>query len=92
MARKVVVALDIYGTILTMETIAQEIEKQFPQANAEAILKTWRQHQLAYTWRLNCLGASVYGCSTERSLLEPLCSSTCEQDAFYLSRRSPGTL
>ncbi|ODM23466.1 hypothetical protein SI65_01055 [Aspergillus cristatus] len=56
MTKKVVIAMDIYGTVLTMETIAQELEKHFPKANAEAILKTWRQHQLAYTWRLNSLG------------------------------------
>lgn len=59
MARKIAVAIDIYGTVLTMESIGQEIEKQFPQANTEAILKTWRQYQLAYTWRLNSLGASA---------------------------------
>lgn len=59
MNRKIAVAMDIYGTILTMETIGQELEKQFPQVNAEAILKTWRQYQLAYTWRLNSLGASA---------------------------------
>lgn len=62
MTRKIAVALDIYGTVLTMESIGQEIEKQFPQAtqaNTEATLKTWRQYQLAYTWRLNSLGASV---------------------------------
>jgi len=57
MTKKVVIAMDIYGTVLTMETIAQDLEKHFPKANAEAILKTWRQHQLAYTWRLNSLGA-----------------------------------
>lgn len=57
MARKVVIAVDIFGTVLTMDTIAQELEKLFPQANAETILKTWRQNQLAYTWRLNSLGA-----------------------------------
>ena len=59
MSKKIVIGLDIYGTVLTMESIAPELEKHFPQANAEAILKTWRQHQLAYTWRLNSLGVST---------------------------------
>lgn len=78
MDKKVVIGLDIYGTVLTMESIAPELERHFPQANAEAILKTWRQHQLAYTWRLNSLGVfNVYHMRLPSTVLFALLIHRC---------------
>lgn len=53
---KIVIAFDLYGTLLSTESIAKELGEQFGQEKAATIAATWRKYQLEYTWRLNSMG------------------------------------
>lgn len=55
-SKKVVVAFDLYGTLLSTESIGKELAKHFGDGKADAIAATWRKYQLEYTWRLNSMG------------------------------------
>ncbi|KAL4978300.1 HAD-like domain-containing protein [Aspergillus desertorum] len=55
-ADKKVVAFDLYGTLLSTESIAEKLESHFPD-KAQSISSLWRRYQLEYTWRLNSMGA-----------------------------------
>lgn len=52
---KIVLAFDLYGTLLSTESIAQQLGQHFP-AKAQSISSLWRRYQLEYTWRLNSMG------------------------------------
>ncbi|KAL9029730.1 MAG: hypothetical protein Q9180_006995 [Flavoplaca navasiana] len=54
-AEKTIIAFDLYGTLLSTESIAQELAKQFGQEKSASIAATWRKYQLEYTWRLNSM-------------------------------------
>lgn len=56
MAGKIVIAFDLYGTLLSTESIAMELAGLFGQDKAKVIAATWRKYQLEYTWRLNSMG------------------------------------
>lgn len=56
MADKTVVAFDIYGTLLSTESITKWLEKHFDSSKAQSISTVWRRYQLEYTWRLNSMG------------------------------------
>ncbi|KAL4862286.1 hypothetical protein BDV12DRAFT_179032 [Aspergillus spectabilis] len=51
---KKVLAFDLYGTLLSTESIAQQLKSHFP-AKASSISGLWRRYQLEYTWRLNSM-------------------------------------
>lgn len=53
--KQIVVAFDLYGTLLSTTSIANRLEKQFGQ-QAQAISTLMRRYQLEYTWRLNSMG------------------------------------
>lgn len=55
MADKTIVAFDLYGTLLSTESIAQQLEKHIG-AKAQSVSALWRRYQLEYTWRLNSMG------------------------------------
>ncbi|KAJ5364280.1 uncharacterized protein N7496_009993 [Penicillium cataractarum] len=55
MADKTVVAFDLYGTLLSTDSIAKELANHFGAAKAQAISALWRRYQLEYTWRLNSM-------------------------------------
>ena len=55
---KIVVAFDLYGTLLSTQSIAEELAKHFGSERATAIATAWRKYQLEYTWRLNSM--SIY--------------------------------
>lgn len=55
MADKIIVAFDLYGTLLSTESIAKQLEKHVG-SKAEAVSALWRRYQLEYTWRLNSMG------------------------------------
>ncbi|KAK9783809.1 putative Haloacid dehalogenase [Seiridium cardinale] len=57
---KTVIAFDLYGTLLSTESIAQELAKLFGEEKAPAIAAAWRRYQLEYTWRLNSMGPEQY--------------------------------
>ncbi|PYI18713.1 haloacid dehalogenase, type II [Aspergillus violaceofuscus CBS 115571] len=55
---EVIVAFDIYGTLLSFESATHELSQHL-QADAErarTVAQTWRRYQLEYTWRLNSMG------------------------------------
>ncbi|KAJ5208278.1 hypothetical protein N7449_002657 [Penicillium cf. viridicatum] len=56
MTAKTVVAFDLYGTLLSTESIAKQLEKHCDNAKAQSISALWRRYQLEYTWRLNSMG------------------------------------
>jgi 2-haloacid dehalogenase len=53
---KTVIAFDLYGTLLSTESIAKELAKLFGDDNAQALATLWRRYQLEYTWRINSMG------------------------------------
>jgi 2-haloacid dehalogenase len=56
MANKTVVAFDLYGTLLSTDSIATQLAIHFGDTKAQAISALWRRYQLEYTWRLNSMG------------------------------------
>jgi hypothetical protein len=56
MADKIVVAFDLYGTLLSTASIAKQLEGHYDHAKAQTISALWRRYQLEYTWRLNSMG------------------------------------
>lgn len=59
MADKIVVAFDLYGTLLSTDSIAKKLE-ELVGPKAESISTLWRLYQLEYTWRLNSMGKSLH--------------------------------
>ncbi|KAK7992572.1 hypothetical protein PG988_001366 [Apiospora saccharicola] len=55
-ADKIVIAFDLYGTLLSTESIAHELAKLYGEQQAKTLAALWRQYQLEYTWRINCMG------------------------------------
>lgn len=55
----IILAFDLYGTLLSTESIAKELTNQFGAEKATTIAATWRKYQLEYTWRLNNMSASL---------------------------------
>lgn len=55
---KIVIAFDLYGTILSTESIAKDLASQLniSKAKAQAVAAKWRQYQLEYTWRITAMG------------------------------------
>ncbi|OJJ47536.1 hypothetical protein ASPZODRAFT_63075 [Penicilliopsis zonata CBS 506.65] len=51
-----VVAFDLYGTLLSTESVAAQLEQHFGRDQAQSISALWRRYQLEYTWRLNSMG------------------------------------
>jgi 2-haloacid dehalogenase len=54
-----IVAFDLYGTLLSTESIVKQLEKHFSHAKAQSISALWRRYQLEYTWRLNSMGRPI---------------------------------
>lgn len=55
MAGNTVIAFDLYGTLLSTESIAKELATHFGQEKAAGLAGLWRRYQLEYTWRLNSM-------------------------------------
>lgn len=58
--KKIVLAFDAYGTLLSTESIAKKLASHFGQEKAQLIAATWRKYQLEYTWRLNSMSTSPF--------------------------------
>ncbi|KAI0880846.1 haloacid dehalogenase [Annulohypoxylon maeteangense] len=56
MAPKTIIAFDLYGTLLSTESIADELAKIYGQDQAKSLAALWRRYQLEYTWRINSMG------------------------------------
>ncbi|SLM37467.1 haloacid type ii [Lasallia pustulata] len=52
---KILVAFDLYGTLLSTESIAKALANHFGSEKATSIATVWRKYQLEYTWRLNSM-------------------------------------
>ena len=50
-----VIAFDLYGTLLSTESIAKELASHFGDEKAAEAAALWRRFQLEYTWRLNSM-------------------------------------
>ncbi|KAF2730441.1 haloacid dehalogenase [Polyplosphaeria fusca] len=55
MSDKIVLAFDVYGTLLSTESIAKQLAEHFGEEKANKIATEWRRYQLEYTWRLNSM-------------------------------------
>ncbi|KAJ5911400.1 HAD-like domain-containing protein [Penicillium subrubescens] len=76
MAGKTVVALDLYGTLLSTESIANQLASHFEATKAQAISALWRRYQLEYTWRLNSMERyEDFSSVTRNALLHALAES-----------------
>jgi 2-haloacid dehalogenase len=54
--KKIVMAFDAYGTLLSTESIAKKLADHFGDEKADVLAQSWRKYQLEYTWRLNSMG------------------------------------
>jgi 2-haloacid dehalogenase len=59
MSGKIAIAFDLYGTLLSTESIVDELEKHFGKEKAEQVSALWRRYQLEYTWRMNSMCKSL---------------------------------
>ncbi|OJD14995.1 haloacid dehalogenase, type II [Emergomyces pasteurianus Ep9510] len=50
-----VLAFDLYGTLLSTESIAEKLAEYFAPEQGSSIAALWRRYQLEYTWRLNSM-------------------------------------
>ncbi|KAK1971747.1 haloacid dehalogenase [Colletotrichum sublineola] len=53
---KTVIAFDLYGTLLSTESIAKELAAVYGEETAPGLAAQWRRYQLEYTWRINSMG------------------------------------
>lgn len=51
----IVVAFDFYGTLVSSDSVIDQLSKEFGAASAPEISSLWRRYQLEYTWRLNSM-------------------------------------
>ena len=52
---QIIIAFDLYGTLLSTESIAKELATHFGEEKAKSLAGLWRRYQLEYTWRLNSM-------------------------------------
>jgi len=57
--KKIVMAFDAYGTLLSTDSIAKKLAGHFGDEKADILAQSWRKYQLEYTWRLNSMGNCV---------------------------------
>ena len=58
-AKEIVLAFDVYGTLLSTESIAKKLAQHVGQEKASSIAAEWRKYQLEYTWRLNSMSKCI---------------------------------
>ncbi|KFA62055.1 hypothetical protein S40285_02121 [Stachybotrys chlorohalonatus IBT 40285] len=51
-----VIAFDLYGTLLSTASVAEELTKMYGEEKAKTIAAQARRYQLEYTWRINSMG------------------------------------
>lgn len=52
----VAIFFDLFGTLLSPQSIAQELEKLYGEERAQSMASLARRYQLEYTWRANSMG------------------------------------
>jgi FMN phosphatase YigB (HAD superfamily) len=85
---KILVAFDLYGTLLSTESIAKELAQHFGEQQAKSIAAVWRKYQLEYTWRLNSM--SMLHTQTQLNVGRPLTKFL--QNNINRFQKSPETL
>lgn len=56
----IVVAFDLYGTLLSTESIAKQLASLVgSEQKASQMATTWRKYQLEYSWRLTSMGMLI---------------------------------
>ncbi|KAH7138262.1 hypothetical protein B0J11DRAFT_10942 [Dendryphion nanum] len=84
----IVLAFDVYGTLLSTESIATQLATHFGESVAKAVATEWRKYQLEYTWRLNSMKKYIsFSAVTEKSLhhaLKEASLSLSKQDSAAL--------
>lgn len=88
--RKVVLAFDAYGTLLSTDSIAKKLTDHFGEEKANALAATWRKYQLEYTWRLNSMGKPMQYL-TDSELQADTESSLSRRIPRFLPRNAPIT-
>ncbi|KAK2763829.1 hypothetical protein FQN54_009447 [Arachnomyces sp. PD_36] len=74
--KEIIVAFDLYGTLLSTESISQRLAEHFGPERATTIAASWRRYQLEYTWRLNSMGQyDSFSNVTRNSLFHALAES-----------------
>ncbi|KAJ5724069.1 hypothetical protein N7488_002104 [Penicillium malachiteum] len=58
MAANIVVAFDLYGTLLSTDSVAEHLGKCLGSC-APSVSSLWRRYQLEYTWRLNSMALKL---------------------------------
>ncbi len=76
MPSNIVLAFDVYGTLLSTSSIASKLATHFGADKGEQLAITWRKYQLEYTWRMNSMGVyAPFDSVTRRSLEHTLAES-----------------
>ena len=57
--KQTIVAFDLYGTLLSTDSIAKELATHFGTEKAASLAGLWRRYQLEYTWRLNSMSTPL---------------------------------
>ncbi|KAK5108646.1 hypothetical protein LTR62_008137 [Meristemomyces frigidus] len=80
-APKIVLAFDAYGTLLSTQSIADNLTSHFGPDQAQTIATAWRRYQLEYTWRMNSMNQyEPFSTLTLRSLTHALADSHVSLD------------
>ncbi|KAL9639358.1 MAG: hypothetical protein Q9164_000972 [Protoblastenia rupestris] len=75
--RQIVLAFDLYGTLLSTDSIAKQLSTHFGNDKAAALASLWRRYQLEYTWRSNSMMQYIpFSTITRRSLSHALAESS----------------
>ncbi|APA08972.1 hypothetical protein sscle_04g037420 [Sclerotinia sclerotiorum 1980 UF-70] len=53
--KKTIIAFDLYSTLLSTSSVAQELSLHFGDEKAQSIAELWRRYQLEYTFRMNSM-------------------------------------
>ena len=66
-----VIAFDLFGTILSTDSIAQKLGEIYGKDDATRIATEARRLQLEYTWRCVSMGRRIWKWALERLLTVP---------------------
>ena len=60
MPNNTIIAFDLYGTLLSTDSIAKDLAVHFGEEKAASLAALWRRYQLEYTWRLNSMSKLIF--------------------------------
>ncbi|KAF2685687.1 haloacid dehalogenase, type II [Lentithecium fluviatile CBS 122367] len=79
--KDIILAFDVYGTLLSTESIAKQLAGHFGEGKATSIAAKWRKYQLEYTWRLNSMKRYIpFSDVTRKSLQHALAEAGVSLD------------